>query len=92
MIHRELFFATPVYVKDIANSEYNKYLEDKIVAWSQNNPGLKKTNMNGWHSPTDMHLKPEYKHLIEELHIAQQEIYKDECLGSEPFLGNMWLT
>jgi len=90
MIHRELFFATPVYVKDIANSEYNKYLEDKIVAWSQNNPGLKKTNMNGWHSPTDMHLKPEYKHLIEELHIAQQEIYKDECLGSEPFLGNMW--
>ncbi len=30
MIHRELFFATPVYVKNIANSEYNKYLENKL--------------------------------------------------------------
>ena len=90
MIHRELFFATPVYVKDIGTLEYNKYLEEQIVNWSKKDPGLQKTNMNGWHSPTDMHTKIEYKNLIEELHIAQQEIYKDECLDSEPFLGNMW--
>jgi uncharacterized protein (TIGR02466 family) len=90
MIHRELFFATPVYVKDVGTPEYNKYLEEQIVNWSKKDPGLQKTNTNGWHSPTDMHLKPEYKNLIEELHIAQQEIYKDECLEGEPFLGNMW--
>ena len=90
MIHRELFFATPIYVKDVGTPEYNKYLEEQIVTWSKKDPGLQKTNMNGWHSPTDMHTKIEYKNLIEELHIAQQEIYKDECLDSEPFLGNMW--
>ena len=89
-MHRELFFATPVYVKDVGTPEYNKYLEEQIINWSKKDPGLKKTNMNGWHSTTDMHLKLEYKALVEELHIAQQEIYKDECLDSEPFLGNMW--
>jgi hypothetical protein len=46
--------------------------------------------MYGWHSQTDMHTKPEYKHLVEELYLTQQEIYEDECLDNEPFLGNMW--
>jgi len=89
-MHRELYFSTPVYIKDIGTSEYNKYLEEQIVAWSKSDLGLQKTNMNGWHSTTDMHTKVEYKHLIEELHIAQQDIYKDECLEGEPLLGNMW--
>ena len=57
MIHRELYFATPVYIKDIGTPEYNKYLEEKIVNWSKNDEGLKKTNMYGWHSTTDMHNK-----------------------------------
>jgi hypothetical protein len=26
MIHRELYFATPVYIKDVGTSEYNEYL------------------------------------------------------------------
>ena len=52
MIHRELYFATPVYIKDIGTPEYNKYLEEKIVNWSKNDEGLKKTNMYGWHSTT----------------------------------------
>ena len=50
MIHRELYFSTPVYIKDIGTPEYNKYLEEKIVNWSKNDEGLKKTNMYGWHS------------------------------------------
>ena len=90
MIHRELYFATPIYIKDIGTPEYNKYLEEQIVNWSKKDTGVKKTNINGWHSSTDMHTKIEYKHLTEELHMAQQEIYKDECLEGEPFLGNMW--
>ena len=89
-MHRELYFSTPVYIKDVGTPEYNKYLEEQIVNWSKKETGLTKTNMNGWHSPTDMHTKIEYKNLIEELHIAQQDIYKDECLEGEPLLGNMW--
>jgi len=46
--------------------------------------------VNGWHSPTDMHEKPEYKMLVDILYQAQQFIYKDESLDNEPFLGNMW--
>jgi hypothetical protein len=46
MIHRELFFATPIYVKDVGTPEYNKYLEEQIVRWSKKDPGLQKTKMN----------------------------------------------
>jgi hypothetical protein len=28
MIHRELYFATPVYIKDVGTQEYNDYLTD----------------------------------------------------------------
>ena len=90
MMNRELCFATPVYIKDVGTSEYNKYLEEKIIAWSKKDKGVVKTNVNGWHSQTDMHEKPEYKHLVEELYLAQEEIYKDECLDNSPRLGNMW--
>ena len=87
---RELYFATPVYIKDVGTPEYNQYLEEKIISWSKQDKGLIKTNVNGWHSTTDMHEKPEYKHLVEELYIVQEEIYKDECLDNSPHLGNMW--
>jgi hypothetical protein len=42
MIHRELYFATPVYIKDIGTPEYNKYLEEQIVNWSKTMKDLKK--------------------------------------------------
>jgi hypothetical protein len=42
MMHRELYFATPVYIKDVGTSEYNDYLTDKIIEWSKNDEGLKK--------------------------------------------------
>ena len=90
MMNRELCFATPVYIKDVGTPEYNKYLEEKIIAWSKQDKGVVKTNVNGWHSETDMHEKLEYKHLVEELYIAQEEIYKEEFLDNSPRLGNMW--
>jgi uncharacterized protein (TIGR02466 family) len=37
-----------------------------------------------------MHKKEEYKPLIHELFVMQFDIFKEECLDSEPFLGNMW--
>jgi uncharacterized protein (TIGR02466 family) len=89
-MNRELYFATPIYVKDVGTPEFNAQLEQNIINWSKQDKGVQKTNVNGWHSPTDMHLKPEYKMLVDLLHQAQHFIYNDELLDNEPFLGNMW--
>jgi len=89
-MNRELYFATPVYVKDVGTPEFNAQLEQNIINWSRQDKGVQKTNVNGWHSPTNMHEKPEYKMLVDILYQAQQFIYKDESLDNEPFLGNMW--
>ncbi len=89
-MNRELYFATPIYVKDIGTPEFNAQLEQNIINWSRQDKGVQKTNVNGWHSPTDMHEKPEYKMLVDLLHQAQHFIYNDELLDNEPFLGNMW--
>ena len=72
-----------------AVASLNKSLKN-IINWSRQDKGVQKTNVNGWHSPTDMHLKPEYKMLVDLLHQAQHFIYNDELLDNEPFLGNMW--
>ena len=89
-MNRELYFATPVYVKDVGTPEFNNQLEQNIINWSKKDKGLTRTNMNGWHSTTNMHEKPEYKKLVDILFEAQRHIYKEEMLSSEPFLGNMW--
>ena len=89
-MNRELYFATPIYVKDVGSQEFNSKLEQNIINWSNQDKGLSRTNMNGWHSTDDMHTKPEYKELVDLLFQAQREIYKEEHLDSEPFLGNMW--
>jgi uncharacterized protein (TIGR02466 family) len=89
-MNRELYFATPIYVKDVGSQEFNSRLEQNIINWSNQDKGLNRTNMNGWHSTDDMHTKPEYKELVDLLFQAQLHIYKDQNLDSEPFLGNMW--
>ena len=85
---KEQFFPTTIYGKDINlnTDELAKY----IINWSKEDEGIKKTNVNGWHSKTEMHTKPEYKELINELFKMQFEIFKEEWLDREPKLGNMW--
>ena len=85
---KEQFFPTTVYGKDIQLD--NQVLSDHIINWSKQDPGVKKTNMNGWHSTTDMHLKQEYQQLVQELYKMQEEIYQEEWLDRKPMLGNMW--
>ena len=85
---KEQFFPTTIYAKDIQLD--NETLSNNIVNWSQQDPGVKKTNMNGWHSKTEMHLKSEYQQLVQELYKMQEEIYQEEWLDREPVLGNMW--
>jgi len=88
MLIKEQFFPTTVYGKDLQLD--NNTLAQHIIQWSQQDQGVKKTNMNGWHSTTDMHIKPEYKVLVDELYQMQHEIFQEEWLDRRPKLGNMW--
>ena len=88
----EYHFPTPIYIKDLPNAvQLNQYLEQQIVKWSQTDPeGKKRTNVNGWHSKTDMNQKEEYNPLTRELFNMQEEIYQKENLSRKPVCGNMW--
>ena len=85
---KEQFFPTTVYGKDIKLD--NQMLANEIVMWSKKDKGVVKTNMNGWHSQTNMHTFPQFKPLVDALYEMQNEIYKEEWLDRQPRLGNMW--
>ena len=89
-MHRELHFPTPVYIADIEHPTLNQELERDIVAWSKQDKGVVRTNVQGWHSTTDMQEKPQFKKLVDMLYACQKTIYNQEHLDSEPVLGNMW--
>ena len=88
----EYHFPTPIYIKELLNAvQLNPYLEQQVIKWSQVDPqGHKRTNVNGWHSTTDMNKKEEYNVLTKELFAMQDEIFKKEFLTQKPVLGNMW--
>ena len=88
MMIKAAYFPTIVYAKDV-NLD-NRLFESAVVEWSQKDKGIKRTNMKGWHSQTDMHKIPVFKPLVNELFKMQNEIFKEEFLDSEPILGNMW--
>ena len=85
---REEFFPTSIYGEDVQLN--NQELAQHIINWSQQDQGVKKTNVKGWHSQTDMHTKPEYKPLVDQLFLVMRAIWKEEWLDREPALGNMW--
>ena len=84
----EKFFPTIVYGKDI-QLDNNKMAQD-IINWSNQDPGVSKTNYKGWHSTTNMANKPEYQQLVKELLKMQEEIFDNEHLDRSSRLGNMW--
>ena len=87
----EYHFPTPIYIKDLPNAvQLNQYLEQQVIKWSQADKGITKTNINGWHSSTDMNQKEEYNPLTRELFNMQEEIYQKEKLSRKPVCGNMW--
>ena len=88
----EYHFPTPVYIQEIPNAnELNFHLEKNILQWQKEDPkGVSKTNVNGWHSATDMNKKPEYDPLTRELFNMQNKIFEKELLTDKPALGNMW--
>ena len=84
----EKFFPTFVYGKDVELN--NNQLAQDIVNWSNQDKGVSKTNVKGWHSTTDMHTKQEYSQLVTELMRMQKEIYDNEHIDRQAVLGNMW--
>ena len=91
-MNREILFPTPIYMKMAKDfKKLNKSLFPLIKAWSKKDKSEIKTNAGGgWHSPTDMNFKDEYKPLTKELFTMQHEIYKDYGMRDVPALGNMW--
>ena len=91
-MNREILFPTPVYWKMVKEPQkLNQYLFKHIKAWSKKDKSLEKTNAGGgWHSPTDMNFKKEYKPLTDELFDMQHAIFKDYGMKDKPGLGNMW--
>ena len=87
---RELHFPTPIYIFDHNDPSLNIQLEKDILNWMNEDKGVTKTNIKGWHSTTDMNTKPEYQRLVQGLFEAQNKIYEEEHLTSEPYLGGMW--
>ena len=85
---KEEFFPTTVYGFDVKLD--NDKLAQDILEWSKQDKGVKKTNVKGWHSQTDMHTKPEYKPLVDQLFLAMRQVWDDQHLDREAQLGNMW--
>ena len=75
---RNLYFPTPIYILDIKDKSLNIELEKNILDWMNQDKGLSRTNIQGWHSTTDMHERPEFKKLTNALYEAQVKIYKEE--------------
>ncbi len=93
-LQRELFYATPIFFKDLENSkELNKHLLKHIKAWKKRDEkGIFRSNSLGWHSAVDMHHRKEYTPLIKELFKMQEEIYHSEGYhpDTEAVCDNMW--
>ena len=85
---KEQFFPTTIYGHDTQLD--NNFLANEIVNWSKQNKGVQKTNVNGWHSETNMHELPQFKPLVDELFKMTTEVFKEEWLDRQPRLGNMW--
>ena len=82
------YFPTIIYAKDVQLD--NRLFEREVVEWSKKDKGIRRTNMIGWHSTTNMHQIPVFKPLVDELFKMQMEIYREELLTREPIIGNMW--
>ena len=93
-MQRELFYSTPIFFKDLENSEeLNKHLLKHIKSWKKRDEkGIFRSNSLGWHSAVDMHHRKEYNGLVKELFKMQDEIYQSEGYhpDTEPVCDNMW--
>jgi uncharacterized protein (TIGR02466 family) len=88
----QLIFPTPLYSEKVNNAlELNKHLFQKIKEWKiKNKESTNKTNRGGWQSPMDMHLRKEFRPLVDELLQIQQAVSKNEGYTSSMNITGMW--
>ena len=82
------YFPTVIYAKDV-NLD-NRLFEREVIEWSKKDGGVNRTNVNGWHSQTNMHEIPVFKPLVDELYIMQEQVFAEEWLDGGAHMGNMW--
>ena len=73
-LNRELFYATPIFFKDLQNSEeLNKHLLKHLKQWKKRDEkGIVRSNSLGWHSAVDMHHRKEYHGQLKEMFKMQE--------------------
>ena len=92
MINKEYFFPTCIYIKDLPDvKKFNEDLTKHVIEWKSADEGLKKTNVNGWHSKTDMHTKPEYQVLVKHLEKGIHCVYSVQEMETVQHLLNVWI-
>ena len=92
-ITRELFFSVPIFYFDLDNSnEINLKLKNLIFDWKDKDKGVERSNVLGWHSPVDMHIKHQFNFFIDEINNLQSEMHLTEgyAKNTELRLDNMW--
>lgn len=94
---KETYFPTQIYFQDLPDAEgLNRELASRIFAWRKHDPeGITRSNvrtLGAWHSPIDMHTRPEYHALTRQLFVTVQHVFDD--LGYdpnyEPVCDSMW--
>tara|TARA_Y100001951_G_C11280577_1_gene265084 strand:+ start:1025 stop:1687 length:663 start_codon:yes stop_codon:yes gene_type:complete len=91
VLKHQLFFPTPLYSEKVENAlELNKHLFKTIKECKVKNEGLNKTNRGGWHSPMDLHLRKEFKPIVDELLQVQNAVSKNEGYTSSMDIKAMW--
>ena len=90
---RELTFSIPIFYHDLKNSnEINRRLKKLILDWKDEDEGMVKSNVLGWHSTDDMNVKPQFSFFIDEINNLQNEIHLTEeyANNTELRVENMW--
>ena len=94
---RDWFFPTPVYRTDLARPDHlNARLATDIRAWRERDPGgtfrSNVPQLGGWHSATDMHLRPEFTELTLEIFELIHGVFADQGYDGayEPVCDSMW--
>ena len=92
-ITRELFFSVPIFYFDLDNSnEINLKLKNLIFDWKDKDKGVERSNVLGWHSKDDMHIRNHFNFFIDEINNIQNEIHLTEeyANNTELRVENMW--
>lgn len=96
-IRRELYFPTAIYFLNLDDAaELNAELAAHILAWRAEIPkGIVRSNVErvgAWHSPVDMHRRPEYHRLAVQILDSMAVVFNDQGYDPEyePALSLMW--